>query len=63
MYIQKFNHKISTPLGVPYFIHSKKQKKDIKQKQELSEKLYFHTNSTHMCNSQNIADNVPNSAV
>jgi hypothetical protein len=25
--------------------------------------LYFHTNSTHMCNSQNIADNVPNSAV
>jgi hypothetical protein len=58
-YIQKFNHKISTPLGDPYFIHSKKQERDIKWKQKLTEKLYFHTNSTHMCNSRDIPGQCP----
>jgi len=41
-HIQKFNHKISTTLDVPYFIHSKKQERDNKWKQKLTEKLYFH---------------------
>ena len=41
-HIQNFNHKLSTTLGVYYFIHSKKQARDNKWEQNLIEKMYFN---------------------
>jgi hypothetical protein len=40
-HIQKFNHKLSTALSVPYFLHSKKQKRGNKWKRKLTESCIF----------------------
>jgi len=39
--IQEFNHKISTTLGVPYFIHSKKKGKRQQMETETDRKIIF----------------------